>query len=181
MNSPEPHSVDDSRDMMQFTSLQAIGQTPLLPPREPLGARIAVSLGRHHALLIAVCVLLLWAIVAMPPLWNHEPYQLGSVPGHDVLVPQPAYLLDHEETRRRQEEAANLVTPYYDPDSSAPSQALSHLASLCDTARELAQSSPVLPDAARLRGWRERLHLPRTKVGDAALAALVQIPGARWN
>ncbi len=179
MNSPEPHSVDDSAT--QPVSLQAIGQAPLLPPREPLGARIAGSLGRHHSLLIAVCVLLLWAIVAMPPLWNRDPYQPGSVSGHDVLVPQPAYLLDHEETRRRQEEAANLVTPYYDPNAGAPSLAISHLASLCDSARELAPSSPALPDAARLRGWRARLHLPRKKVGDAALTAIVQIPGARWN
>ena len=110
MNSPEPHSVDDSREAPHTASLQSIGQAPLLPPREPLGVRIAGSLGRHHSLLVAVCVLLLWAIVAMPPLWKRDPYTPGSSPGHDVLVPQPAYLLDREETHRRQDEAANLVT-----------------------------------------------------------------------
>src|SRR6476620_6734940 len=103
MNSPEPHFGEGARENENLAessrpeesretpptvapnavSLQSIGEAPLLPPRDPLGARMAGSLGRHHSLLVAMCVVRVWAIVAMPPLWKRDPYTLGSAPGHD--------------------------------------------------------------------------------------------------
>ena len=136
MSNPIPESVEPIVSS-EKTSLQTIGQAPLLPPREPVGARLAAVFGRHQAALVALCVLLLWAIVAMPPLWRDEPYQVGAAPGHDILVPQQTFLLDSEETRRRQDDAANLVTPDYDPNPNAQAAALADLGSIVRAAQSL--------------------------------------------
>ncbi len=169
-------------------SLQAIGQAPLLPPREPFGARVAAVFGRHQAALLALCVLLLWAIVALPPLWNNEPYRVGVAPGHDILVPQQTFLLDGDETRRRQDDAANLVTPDYDPNPSAQAAALADLGSLVRAAQTLLAA----PDSSNAKGlapnplhrWRARyaeLAVSRERLPDATLSSMAQLPPARWS
>ena len=71
-------------------SLSDIEQAPLIPPREPLGARIASLMGQHHTFLATLCVLLLWAIVAMPPLWQAHDYQRGREAPHDIIAPHAA-------------------------------------------------------------------------------------------
>ena len=162
------------------TGLQIIGQSPLLPPREPLGARVAGVFGRHQAALVALCVLLLWAIVALPPLWRQEPYQVGMAPGHDILVPQQTFLLDDEETRLRQDDAANLVTPDYDPNPNAQAAALADLGSFVRAGRELAAQSP----RATMPQWRARyeaLAVRREHLSDAMLARMSQLSMGRWN
>jgi hypothetical protein len=162
-------------------SLQAIGQLPLLPPREPLGARVAGVFGRHQVALVALCVLLLWAIVALPPLWRREPYQVGMAAGHDILAPQQTFLLDAEETRRRQDDAANLVTPDYDPNPNAQAASLADLGSLVRAARELSVPSPGRFSLPRWRARYEALAVRREHLSDAALQTMARLPLARWN
>ncbi|HEY0072549.1 MAG TPA: HDIG domain-containing protein, partial [Abditibacteriaceae bacterium] len=176
-----PGAIEDASS----STLQAIGQLPLLPPREPLGARVAGVFGRHQAALVALCILLLWAIVALPPLWRREPYQVGMAAGHDILAPQQTFLLDAEETRRRQDDAANLVTPDYDPNPNAQAAALADLGSLVRAARELsAPSSAPSPGRLALPRWRARyqaLAVKREHLSDAALQTMARLPLARWN
>lgn len=185
-------------------SLQSIGQSPLLPPREPLGARMAAVFGRHQAALLALCIVLLWVIVALPPLWRHESYQQGMAPGHDIFVPQQAFVMDGDETRRRQDDAANLVTPDYDPNPDAQSDALAHLTTLIETARTLSVSAPALPmaplgavplkggststysaaDLALLQRWRmpfTQLNVPRSRLKDPVLLNMAHLDASRWG
>ena len=161
---------------------QAVGQAPLLPPREPAGARLAAVFGRHHALLTVLCVTLLWAIVAMPPLRQNDPYQVGAAPGHDVMVPQQRFVADLAETQRRRDEAARLVTPNYDPDPNVPAQALWQLAGLCDSARRLAATQNGDDKATvQTARWRSRLKLPEEKISDATITTMRAMPAARWS
>jgi putative nucleotidyltransferase with HDIG domain len=115
----------------------ALHAAPLLPPREPLGARLAALMGRHHTLLLLLCVGLLWAIVALPPLAPPEALRPGQVASRDILVPYGTMLLDRVETERRREEAAALVPPVYDPNPLARERALGRLKSLIELARAL--------------------------------------------
>lgn len=190
MTSPEPLEPLANSEK---PTLQAIGQAPLLPPREPLGARMAAAFGRHQAALMALCIALLWAIVALPPLWRAEPYQVGAAPGHDILVPQQTYLLDSEETRRRQDDAANLVTPDYEPNPNAQAAALADLSAFVRAAQALLMQngatslqnvSPASKNAEQVQRWRARyneLAVSRERLPDAILNRMAQLPVSRWS
>ncbi len=117
-----------------------IGQTPLLPPREPLGARIASFMGQHHTLLFVLCVVLLWLISTLPPLFHNDAYSRGEVAPHDILAPHSAMLLDRQETAERQDRAASLVPPAYDTDPAALNKAISKLGLVVSTARRVVSS-----------------------------------------
>lgn len=192
MTTPSSESVEPLPLNEKNNSLQAIGQAPLVPPREPLGARIAAVFGRHQAALLALCILLLWGIVALPPLWRHEPYQVGMAPGHDILVPQQTFLLDSEETNRRQDDAANLVTPDYEPNPNAQAAALADLGSLVRAAQSLlAEQNAALTGNLRgnkaqnqLRRWRTRyeaLAVSPERLPDTILNSMAQLPPLRWS
>ena len=122
----------------------ALNATPLLPPREPVGARIAALMGRHHLPLLLLCVVLLWCIVALPPLSPPESLQPGQVASHDILAPYGTMLLDRGETSRRQAEAAALAPPRYEPDPNAQDRARSRLRALLDAVR-IAQRDTLAP------------------------------------
>ncbi len=113
--------------------------SPLLPPREPLGARIAFYFGRHQLLLLLGCFLALWAILSVPLHLGEGELQVGQPSRREVVAPQNAFAFDADETARRRDRAAALVTPAYDPDPSALGQALGELPSLLQQARNSAR------------------------------------------
>ena len=134
--------------------------SPLLPPREPVGARLASYFGRHQLLLLLGCFLALWAIVAAPLHLGDVDLRIGSTAAHDIVAPQNAFAFDAEETQKRRERAAALVPPAYKADPSALSQVLADLPGLAANARKTArvvvaafvakqtnqtQSAPVVP------------------------------------
>lgn len=114
--------------------------SPLLPPREPFGARLASYFGRHQLLLLLGCFLALWAILSVPLHVGEGELRLGAPAPHEVVAPQNAFAFDAEETGRRREQAAALVTPAYDPDPSALGQALGELPVIEANARRVARS-----------------------------------------
>lgn len=124
----------------ELSTFQNIGQAPLLPPREPIGARLAAIMGRHHALLLTLCVVLLWLITTLPVSWLGEAVQPGQIATHDILAPRDLTvpLLDRAEIAARREEAANLVPPVYNPNPAAQAQALAALYSIIALARHSA-------------------------------------------
>ncbi len=114
--------------------------SPLLPPREPFGARLASYFGRHQLLLLLGCFLALWATLCVPLHIGEGELRVGVPAPHEVVAPQNAFAFDAEETERRRERAAALVTPAYDPDPSALGQALGELPSIGQNARRVARA-----------------------------------------
>jgi len=123
--------------------------SPLLPPREPFGARLASYFGRHQLLLLSGCFLALWAILSVPLHVGEGELQIGARAPHEVLAPQTAFAFDAEETQKRRDGAAALVTPAYDLDPSALGQALSELPAIQAGARHFARE--VLAQVAKQR------------------------------
>ncbi len=128
--------------------------SPLLPPREPVAARLASYFGRHQLLLLLGCFLALWAIVAAPLHLGDVDLRIGSTAAHDIVAPQNAFAFDADETQKRRERASALVPPAYNPNSSALGQALAELPGTAATARKVARAvvarsqslkSPVAP------------------------------------
>ncbi len=109
-------------------------EAPLIPPREPLGARLANYFGRNQLLLFVLSFFTLWALVVLPTPFADSNLTRGSVAPHDVVAPHSAFLPDRAETEKRRQAAAALVTPAYDPNPAALSQALIELPA---TARRL--------------------------------------------
>ncbi len=122
----------------------ALNATPLVPPREPLGARLAALMGRRHMLLVALCAALLWCIVALPPLSPPEEISVGQTASHDILAPYTTMLLDRTETTRRQAEASALVAPEYERNPSALDRARLRLRSLLEAVRSVQRETPPL-------------------------------------
>ncbi|MDF2439058.1 MAG: extracellular, partial [Abditibacteriota bacterium] len=154
-----------------------IGQAPLLPPREPIGARIASFMGRHHTLLFVLSVVILWAITTLPPLWHEEPYERGEVASHDILAPHSQMLFDRQETLDRQERAATLVPPSYDPDASAQDRALSRLRLLIDSARSATSSAAVLSASSASGSLSSRTNAAHNAAQSTSGAALAPNAG----
>jgi putative nucleotidyltransferase with HDIG domain len=123
--------------------------SPLLPPREPLGVRVASYFGRHQLLLLLGCFLALWAILSVPLHLGEGELQVGVPSPREVVAPQTAFAFDAEETGRRRESAAALVPPAYDPDPSALGQVLGELPVLEQNARRAARAA--LSDLTRLQ------------------------------
>ena len=114
--------------------------SPLLPPREPVGARLASYFGRHQLLLLLGCFLALWAIVSAPLHLGDADLRIGTKVTRDIVAPQKDFAFDAEETQRRRERAAALVTPAYNPDPSALNQALAELPELSRLSRRVART-----------------------------------------
>jgi len=108
-------------------AIEDIEQAPLLPLREPLGVRLASHVGRHHSVLLVLCMMLLWAITTLPPLWQPREYRLGTTAQENIIAPRSAVLPDHAETQRKREAAVALEPPVYDPNPQAKMQALAQL------------------------------------------------------
>ena len=105
-----------------------------MPPREPLGARLANYLGRHQLLLFIISFFALWALVVVPMPGADRELTPGAVAARDVVAPHSAFLPDRNETEKRRQAAAALVTPAYDSNPGALGQALIELP---ETARRL--------------------------------------------
>ncbi len=114
--------------------------SPLLPPREPVGVRLASYFGRHQLLLLLGCFLALWAIVSAPLHLGDADLRVGMKVSHDIVAPQKDFAFDADETQKRRARAAALVTPAYNPDPSALGQALAELPELSRTARQVARA-----------------------------------------
>ena len=133
---PARDALSDNLTLGDLSLLEGIGQTPLITPREPLGARIAAFLGRYSALLFVLSLVACWAIVTLPMSLS-RPYKVGDHALRDVLAPYTLTLLDREETDTRRKEAAALVPVQYAPNPSAHDVALSKLRSATQKTREL--------------------------------------------
>ena len=148
---------ETSRAELSADALEAIAvDTPLLPPREPLGLRMASYFGRHLLLLFWLSFGALWAILSSPSVTNRPDFRVGDLAPRDYVAPQNAFLPDRRETQRRREAAAALVTPAYVPAPSAQSQALSALRETLDRSQRAAAMlrlppvpAPVVPKPAR--------------------------------
>ncbi|BCM93036.1 cyclic-di-AMP phosphodiesterase PgpH [Abditibacteriota bacterium] len=114
--------------------------SPLLPPREPMGARFASYFGRHQLLLLLACFLALWAIVSVPVHLGDSELRLGGVAPRDIVAPQNDYAFDREETIKRRDRAAATVPPAYDSNPSALGQAQAELPEIAQTARFVARA-----------------------------------------
>ncbi len=190
--SPTPTAPDDGRSEvaraeMTADTLEALAvDTPLLPPREPLGAQIASYFGRHLILLFCVSFGCLWAILSLPSPFNRPDFAPGDLAPRDYIAPQNAFVPDRAETLRRRAAAAALVTPAYDPAPSAQSQALYTLHEIAEKSRRAAAelraprpknggSLVVLPPEKRFEaraGWRPAPSL---------LPTLRALQPARWE
>ena len=102
-------------------------EAPLIPPREPLGARLANYFGRHQLLLFVLSFFALWGIVVLPTPFADTDLAPELVAPRDIVAPHSAFLPDRTETEKRRAAAAALVTPAYDPNPSALGQALIEL------------------------------------------------------
>ena len=171
-------------------------EAPLIPPREPLGARLANYFGRNQLLLFVLSFFAMWAIAVIPMPFVDSELAPGIVAPRDIVAPHSAFLPDRAETEKRRAAAAALVTPAYDPNPGALSQALIELPA---TARRLrvalenvrkfqssnglapkpATPNSLAPDAAT----RTRLFIQETdwKITPATLSALLSVPAARWK
>lgn len=98
--------------------------------REPWAARLAGSMGKHHALLIALSTLLLWLVVTVPAWRDARGLAVGKPAPQDILSPVTALLPDLEATAERRREVAALVPPVYEGNQRAQGQALSRLETL---------------------------------------------------
>lgn len=144
-------------------ALEALAaDTPLLPPKEPLGARLAGYFGRHQLLLFALCLLALWIILTLP-LGQSGDVKLNQPAPRDVVAPQSAFVPDRRETQLRREKNAALVTPAYDPSPSAQSQALSLLRDLLEQTQAAAARARAIPapPAPQQPSGRQAAHAPK--------------------
>ncbi len=138
---------------------QHLGEAPLVPRRLPLHRRAAASVARHHGLLVALCVALLWSAMTLRWPGANAGLELGATAIHDVIAPRATTLLDREATQERREQAAALVTPEYDSDLAAQSKALANLNAALRVAKEHAAQwqrakttaqNPNAPSSTRL-------------------------------
>ena len=144
-------------------------EAPLLPPREPLGARLANYFGRHQLLLFVLSFFALWAIVVMPPFGADSDLAPGVVAPRDVVAPHSAFLPDRAETEKRRAAAAALVTPAYDPNPGALGQALIELPELATRTRDaLASVARARAGGARRKRGRHRQIRDRQALGRGA-------------
>ena len=175
-------------------------EAPLIPPREPLGARLANYLGRHQLLLFVISFFALWALVVVPTPGADRDLAPGRMASREVVAPRNAFLPDHNETEKRREAAAALVTPAYDPNPGALSQALielpeisRHLRTALQTARAASaekttanapsnQATPKPNSALALQSALNRgAQNSDWKIAPATLNALLAVPDARWK
>ncbi|PQV64067.1 hypothetical protein B1R32_10792 [Abditibacterium utsteinense] len=184
---PDDSRGEVARAELSADALDALAvDTPLLPPREPLGARMASYFGRHLLLLFCLSFGCLWAILSVPSPFNRPDFVPGDLAPRDYVAPQNAFLPDRAETLRRRAAAAALVTPAYDPAPSAQAQALFALREVVARSRRaaigLGSVSPlstknlvVLPAEKRFEmraGWRP---------DRALLPTLRALQSARWK
>ncbi len=165
----------------------ALDSAPLLPQREPLAARVAGVMGKHHLLLFVLSVLLLWAITTLPR-WQRDNWQSGQIAARDILASHAAMLLDKSETEARREAAAALVPPVYDPDPSAQPRARNQLRALINTGRAVTTASSPKPDVtplsaeARARATEARLRANwETTLPPQLVAALARVNAGEWG
>lgn len=120
-------------------------EAPLLPLREPLGARLANYLGRHQLLLFVLSFFALWALVVVPMPGADGDLAPGVVAAREIVAPRNAFLPDRSETEKRRAAAAALVTPAYDPNPGALGQALIELPETSRRLRDALRASRPAP------------------------------------
>ena len=160
-------------------------EAPLIPPREPLGARLANYLGRHQLLLFVLSFFALWALVVIPMPGADRDLAPRRVATRDVVAPRNAFLPDRIETEKRRQAAAALVTPAYDPNPGALGQVLVELPELARRLRgalQTVRSAPVDADKVAVASALARFEQASTwKVNPATLDALLSVENARWK
>ncbi len=170
-------------------------EAPLIPPREPLGARLANYFGRNQLLLFVMSFFALWALAVLPTPFADSDLASGQIAPREIVAPHSAFLPDRAETEKRREAAAALVTPAYDPNPSALSQALielpesaRHLRAALKSVRNaqtvvvapaVGQAEPPLPtDAALATLFQQRAGW---KIAPDTLPVLLQVNDNRWK
>jgi len=144
--------------------------SPLLPPREPFGARLASYFGRHQLLLLLGCFLALWTILSAPLRTGEGDLKIGARSPREVVAPQNFFAFDADETQNRRDGAAALVTPAYDPDPSALGQALSELPAIEFNARHVARAVWAQISAQKAAVVPTKNFSPRPKRGKKGVA-----------
>lgn len=159
------------------------GGSPLLPQREPVGARLASLMGRRHWLLLPLCIILLWTAMIVRPPGENTDLRAGQVAPRDILAPHAATLLDRELTRRNREAAADLVPPEYDGRPGAQDQALADLhVVLAAFQRALPLQNPPSPNLNSLAERTRRLNSTLSnRLPESLVQKALQVPRARWN
>ena len=135
---PEGAAATALAEASEMLSQQILGDTPLVPPRAPLRTRIVSSIARHHGVLLALCVLLLWGAMTLQLPGTNGDLRPGARASHNIIAPRATTVPDRESTQERRDEAAALVTPEYDSDLRAQGQALSNLNVLVRAVRQSA-------------------------------------------
>ena len=164
-------------------------EAPLIPPREPLGARLANYLGRHQLLLFVLSFFALWALVVIPMPGADRDLAPGRVATRDVVAPRNAFLPDRAETEKRRQSAAALVTPAYDPNPGALAQVLVELPEIARRLRSSLQTVRSAPNARstpanKVASANALARFERAsdwKVTPATLSALLSVESARWQ
>lgn len=156
-----PSTLEIERALMEAQGgesfADAISPAPLVPPREPLGARLAALMTQRHWLLLPLCVALLWGAVSYRPPGENVELRVDDIAQHDIIAPHGGLVVDRELTERNRDAAAELVPPQYDVRSNALQVARSELRELLAVigpevkAADLARSArpPVAATAAR--------------------------------
>ena len=170
-------------------------EAPLIPPREPLGARLATYFGRNQLLLFVLSFFALWALTVLPTPFADADLVRGLVAPRDVVAPHSAFLPDRAETEKRREAAAALVTPAYDPNPAALSQALIELPATARRLRIALDSVRQTQNAGAVaaKGNAKKTPFAREilaaqfgkqagwKIAPAALTAALQVKSDRWK
>jgi len=107
---------------LEVAGLTVESEAPFLT-REPWAARFAAGIGRHHALLMTLCALLLWIITSFPALNLTGAYRPGDIAAKDIVASHTSLISDREETESRRHDAAALVPPVYRGNPDAQSRA----------------------------------------------------------
>ena len=141
--------ASDSAELSPELIEAIASDSPLVPPREPLGVRLASYFGRHQLQLFVLSFFCLWAILCLPPLGVDRQLKPGQLAPTDYVATQSAYLLDEAETQKRRDAQSALVTPAYVPNRGALASALAELPAAVRAQREKVRELRAAGDGAQ--------------------------------
>lgn len=142
--------LDGEAALLELDSENA---STLLSPREPWAARLAGRMGRHHAILTLLSIVLLWIVAALPSGRGITGLEIGKPAPREVLAPTTSLVPDREATELRRRDAAALVPPVYDGDPQAQRRALSRLKVLLVQSQRQPQTNNQRPATHNRFRW----------------------------
>jgi putative nucleotidyltransferase with HDIG domain len=152
-NGASTHVASSLDGEAALLELEGEGAGVLGALREPWAARLAGRMGRHHAVLMLLSIVLLWLVAALPAGRGIPALEIGQPAPREVIAPATALVPDRESTELRRRDAAALVPPVYDGDPQAQRRALSRLRVLLIQAQQQSRT-PTLPNSQTLNRLR---------------------------